>query len=123
MIQNQFPDFMQTINDPTLPNLQEINVAAYEAVLESDNMGAVAMHLAKNPEKVYSFAQMSPVQAIREVAKLEYMLDQGSQTGRKPPPPPPPATDIRGKADVTVDLSKLSTEEFIKRRNEEQMKR
>ncbi len=118
----QNPGFMQTINDPSLPNLQEINAAAYEAVLESDNLGAVAMHLAKNPEKVYSFAQMSPVQAIREVALLEAKLGNGAPQSPKPPPPPP-ATDIRGKSDVRADPRKMSTEQYIAWRNEQQMKR
>lgn len=120
--QAKYPDFMQTINDPSLPNLQEVNTAAYQAVLESDNMGAVAMHLAKNPEKVYSFASMSPVQAIREVAKLELMLGQG-RPQQQPPPPPPPATDIRGKSDVSVDPAKKSTAEYIAWRNEQLRKR
>ena len=121
--QAKYPDFMQTINDPSLPNLQEINRAAYDAVLESDNMGAVAMHLAKNPEKVYSFASMTPVQAIREVAKLEYMLGQGKPQNPNTPPPPPPATDIRGTSDVSVNPTKMSTEEYIAWRNEQMKKR
>ena len=120
--QAKYPDFMQTINDPSLPNLQEINRAAYDAVLESDNMGAVAMHLAKNPEKVYSLASMSPVQAIREVAKLELMLGQGKPQNPTPPPPPP-ATDIRGKSDVSVNPAKMTTEDYIAWRNQKQMKR
>lgn len=120
--QAKYPDFMQTINDPSLPNLQEINRAAYDAVLDSDNMGAVAMHLAKNPEKVYSFASMSPVQAIREVAKLEMMLDQGKPQNPRPTPPPP-ATDIRGTSDVSVNPKTMDTATYIKWRNEQLMKR
>ena len=98
-------------------------MAAYDAVLESDNMGAVAMHLAKNPEKVYSFASMTPVQAIREVAKLEVMLAQGRPQNPNNRPPPPPATDIRGTSDVSVNPSKMTTEQYIKWRNEQIMKR
>ena len=118
----KYPGFMQTINDPAIPNLQEVNRAAYDAVLESDNMGAVAMHLAKNPEKIYAFASMTPVQAIREVAKLEIMLGQG-RPQNPTPPPPPPATDIRGTSDVSVNPKKLDTAQYIKWRNEQLAKR
>jgi hypothetical protein len=108
------PDFLMKINDPSLPSLQNINPAAFQAVVESDQFGEVAYYLANNPAELYNFGNLTPLQAVKEIAKLEIRL------GSKPPSktiPISPPSEVGGTASTTIDEDKLSTAEWIAMRN------
>lgn len=63
----RYPDFQQVVSNPALP----ITEAMAEFIAESDQGADVAYFLGKNPMKAAAIAQMSPVKAARELAKLE----------------------------------------------------
>ena len=93
----KYPDFQERITDPSIPKLSQINLTAYEAVLESDNMADVAMYLCQNPAEIYAFSQMTPIQAVKAVARMEAKVTS-TPTVAKPPPAPP--SDIGGKSEA-----------------------
>ena len=116
----KYPDFMQKVMDPNLPKLADVNQAAFEAVIESDVAADVAYYLANNPQEVYSFASLTPVQAIRKVAQIEGKLNSRPQTKSVPPKPP---TRVAGNSEAVQDPSKMSTEEFMAWRNRQTSQR
>lgn len=108
--QEQYPDFMVKVNDPSLPSLAQINPAAYDALIESDQLGEVSYYLANNPSKVYEFSSMSPVQAVKEIARLE---DKLSAKAKSVTQAPEPATSVKGKTEAVKDPQKMTTEEWM----------
>lgn len=65
-----YTDFHAVVSNPNLP----INDAMAEFIADSEQGGEIAYHLGKNPQKAAQIAQMSPVKAARELAKLESEL-------------------------------------------------
>lgn len=110
----KYPDFMAKVMDPSLPPLRQINPAAYEAVVQSDVGIDVAYYLANNPQDVYAFQGLSPVQVGKRMAELEAMVRPAKPS--KPPPPRPPST-VGGVSEATPDPSKMSTQEWMEWRN------
>jgi hypothetical protein len=94
----KYPDFDEKVNNPQVPSLAQMNQAAFEALIESEQTADLSYYLANNPSEVYRFQGMSPVKAIKEIAKLESKLQAKPATTTKAPPPP---TDISGKAEAT----------------------
>lgn len=112
--QAKYPDFMDKVNDPSLPSLAQINQTAYQALTESDQMADVAYYLASNPSEVYKFQSLSPLQAVKEIARLEMKLGQKPKQQSKAPPPAQP---VSGKSDASTGLdADISTEEWMARR-------
>lgn len=118
--QEKYPDFVAKVTDPNLPPLREVNPVAYQAVMESDTGVDVAYYLASNPQAVYEFASMNPVQAIRKVAQIEASL--AAKPMPSPVAPAPPTT-LSGKADAVKDPSKMTTDEWMEWRNQQVHKR
>lgn len=118
--QEKYPDFIAKVTDPNLPPLREISPAAYQAVMESDTGTDVAYYLASNPQEVYEFASMNPVQAIRKVAQIEATLAAKPVPGAVPPAPP---TTLSGKNDAVQDPHKMTTAEWMEWRNKQVHKR
>lgn len=79
----RYPDFQDVVSNPNLP----INEAMAEFIAESDHGAEVAYHLGKNPMKAAQIAQMSPVKAARELARIE------SELASKPKATPSKAPD------------------------------
>lgn len=115
--QEKYPDFIVKVNDPNLPPLRELNQAAYQAIMESESGVDVAYYLANNPQEVYAFASMSPVQAIRKVAQLEARLTAKPAAPRNVPPAPP--SKAKGAAEAVKDPSRMSTAEWMEWRNKQ----
>lgn len=111
----KYPDFAAKINDPSLPNLGEVNPAAFQAVMGSPVGVDVAYYLAEHPSEVYSLASMDPVSAVREIVRLEQMV-----TAKAPPAThvaPKPPTRVKGNSEAVKDPSKMSTTEWMEWRN------
>lgn len=91
----RYADFDEVVNNPSL----RINEAMAEFISESDVGGELAYHLGKNPLKASSIAQMSPVKAARELARME------TELANKPKPKasnaPEPITPVGGRGKVT----------------------
>jgi len=112
---HKYPDFLVKIQDPQLPNLAEISPAAFEAVSTSEHFGDVSYYLAQNPAEVYKLRDMSPLAAVRAIAKLEAKFEAKTQTNPNTPPPPP--SRVKGKGGAEKDPSKMSIDEFMAWRN------
>lgn len=112
--QEKYPDFISKVNDPSLPPLREINPAAFEAVKSSDAAIDVAYYLASNPQEVYAFASLSPVQAVRRVAQIEATLNNKPVTSKAPPKPP---SKLSGNSEAVKNPGKMTTEEWMAWRN------
>jgi hypothetical protein len=81
---DRYPDFHAVVSNPALP----INEAMTEFIADSEHGGEIAYHLGKNPGKAAQIAQMSPVKAARELAKLESELaNKPKATPSKAPEP------------------------------------
>ena len=116
----KYPDFQQKVFDPSLPPLRQINPSAYQAVLESDKAADVAYYLASNPQEVYQFASMNPVQAIRAVALLESRIGKKLAAHKAPQAPP---SRVQGNSESMKNPSDMTTEEFMRWREASTAKR
>ena len=100
----KYPDFVEAINSPGLPQFSQVNPYAYEAIVNSEMM---AMHLARSPDEAHKLAGMSPIDAVKQVARLEAMLSRPQPN----PKPQPPAT-VAGRNDVGADPANMTPEEY-----------
>ncbi len=112
----RYPDFVAKIQNPELPNLAELNPAAFEAVVSSDKFAEVAYYLANNPTDLYALESLNPLAAVRKIVQLETKLSTSAQSPTTPPPPPP-----KGKVGGTGKSNKapkdMSINEFMDWRN------
>lgn len=113
--QEKYPDFMDTISNPDFR--QSASVA--DAIKSSEIGGDVAYFLAKNLDVANSLNAMSPIQAAREIGKIEAKL----MSAPKPTPPPvisqapePISTVVPGDSGVTVELKDLPMDDYFKAR-------
>lgn len=112
------PDFnskMQGANVPIAPALEA-------AIMRSEIGPMIAYHLASNQEEAVRLSQLPPHEAMIAFGKLEARLEaQGGpakpkvKTTSAPPPPRP----VKGTATASVDMSKLSIEEWMAERNKQ----
>lgn len=110
----KYPDFQQKVFDPSLPPLIGVNRDAYQAVIESDSAVDIAYYLANNPQEVYAFASMSPVQAIKKVAQIEAQLASKPIKSHSLPKPP---SKVSGNSESVKDPEKMSVDDWLKWRN------
>ena len=113
--------FNEKIGNPDLPQLPVVAPIAFEEIMESPKMAEIMLHLAGNPEKAYSLVDMSPTQAIKEIGRMEVMLS--SKPVATAAPKHKPVTNVKGSSTSGRDLSKMSTAEYIKFRQEQLYKR
>ena len=90
-----------------------------DVVLESDMSAKIVAHLQKNPDEIDRIAKLSPARQAMEVGKLEEKL--ASMTAKKSGAPSP--IKPLGSSPSQAPLEKLSTEDYIKRRNAESKNR
>lgn len=93
----RYPDFQAVVSNPSLP----VNEAMAEFIAESDQGAEVAYFLGKNPGKAYEIAQLSPVRAARELAKIEADLAARPQARVSRAPEPITPVGSRGKASTS----------------------
>ncbi len=119
--QEKYPDFVEKVMDPSLPSLQEVNPAAFEAVLSSDKMADVAYYLANNPQEVFDLAGVPPVEAVKRIAYIEAKFSGkgGAAPAAAQQTAPPPKT-VSGSAQPATDLDKVSDiDEWMRKRWEQ----
>jgi hypothetical protein len=97
-VSERLPDIEQAINDPTLPMSQHMA----EFVMSSEVGPEVAYHLAKNRAKAQSLAQMGPIQAARELMRIESEIR--AKPHARPSNAPEPITPVgnRGRATASA---------------------
>lgn len=94
---------------------------AFDTAIQSDSAIDIVYYLANNPAEVYAFADMTPAQAIKRVAQLEAKLEKTPLASARIPPKPP--STVRGTSNAVDNPQKLSTEEWIERRNRQLRKK
>jgi hypothetical protein len=99
-----------------------VEVAAHirESILDSDRGPELAYHLAKHPQESQRLSAMPPLQAARELGRLEASFDTPAADVDVPPPvarpvtnaPPPTRPAASGKTAPTTDPRRMSVEEI-----------
>lgn len=112
------PDF-----DEAFANVAEITFAqsTLDAVAGHEKGAEIAYLLGKDPVKAYQIASLPPMQqlmAIGEIAAKSSLTKPKTVTSA-----PPPVKPIQGGSSASPDISKMSTAEYIKYRNEQQLKK
>lgn len=118
----KYPDFVDKVFDPSLPSLREMNPVAFDAVLQSDSGEDVAYYLANNPQELYRFASMNPMQTVREITMMEMKL-KAAPPQQVRTPPKPPSTVSQGASEAVSDPNQMSMDDWMKWRNGQLQKR
>lgn len=93
----------------------KVSQAVGQLLLESEKSAVIEYHLAKNPALLDRINAMSPLSAAKEIGRLEDRLSlPNPKTATKATPP---INSPRGGAAPTVDLSKMSMDEYVAHRN------
>lgn len=89
----RYADFDAVVNSPSLP----INEAMFEFITESEHGPDVAYYLGKNPLTAKRIADLSPVKAARELARIEAELASKPKATPSKAPEPISPVGTRGK--------------------------
>lgn len=115
----KFADYDMAIA-PYIPAILN-NLALSQYVQHSEMGPQMAYHLAKNPGLLNELTQLHPVNAVRELTKLEAKLTA-------PPPPksvtkaPDPIKPVGQSEKAPFSYEKAAMDDFVRRRNEEERK-
>lgn len=107
-------DYEDKVKDPSLP----ISQSMAEAIAESDIGPKLAYHLAEHRDLAAKIAAMSPIQAAREIGKIEARLSAPPPKPVTKAPPPPPKLDAADHV-VDVDPSSMTDAQFKKWREKQ----
>lgn len=107
---DKYPDFHEVAGDPSL----KINEAMVEFISESDVGPDVAYYLGKHPSKAAAIADMSPIKAARELAKIE--AEVSAKPTVKTSNAPAPITPIGNRGAASLKLESMSFAEYKKTR-------
>lgn len=111
--QVKYPDFMDAIANPEFRQSDTVAMA----IKSSDMGGDLAYFLANNIEETNRLNAMTPMQAAREIGRIEAKI---LNTPKPTPPPvisqaPEPISTIAAAASAaTKELKDLSTEEYMR---------
>lgn len=86
--------------------------AMQQAIFESEVGAEVAYYLGTHEEEALRIAQLSPLRAIKEIAKLEVRLTPGTPQPRRVSTAPLPITPLKGGAPVLADPTKMTAQEY-----------
>jgi len=105
------PDFDKVVKAAQLP----VSAVVGQLLLESEKSAVIEYHLAKNPETLHRLNSLSPLSAAKEIARLEDRLSLPNP--KTATSAAPPLRSPKGGAAPTVDLSKMSMDEYVAYRN------
>lgn len=117
----KYPDFNEVVMRAPKDGGPTITENMLEAMTDCENVVDIAYHLAQNIEESQRIAAMTPIQAAREIGKLDAKLSGGGgktlpqKTKTKKITPQKPIT---GKTVPDSSLSDMSTDDFMKSRNQ-----
>lgn len=127
--QEQFDTLVSDVESGTEPALPPYILKSIAE--DAEDPHALTYHLAMNRDEYRRLAELPANQAVKEVLKLEFKLQQAKAAPAQepkprqtsaPPPPEPVATRSAAKGfDVTDET--LSADEWAKKRNEQVFKR
>ena len=110
---------VEVAKDPDFLKKAYIPVALEDLVADSDQFAEIALYFGQNPQYAQSLVYMSPLQAAREIGKLESQLENKKPPQRTVTKAPEPTKTVAGTETVDVKLESLPTDEYIKRREKE----
>lgn len=112
-------DYMQVTRDPQFP----LNQAMHETMMELDNGPQVMYHLAKHQDIASRIYRMSDRQIAAEIGRLSERLQKPPAPSVSKAPEPPPKLQAKSPSQAinpaSADSDKLSTREWLKRRNKQ----
>lgn len=122
----QFKATVQDYDDVVTPSTP-VSEGMADALLDSDEAGALMYYLGNNPDVAAKLYHLSPAKAGREIQKIEdRLVAERKKAAEKPvskAPPPTPKIEGAGdgstkaKPDSPESDSELSDEEWTRRRN------
>lgn len=80
----EMPDYDKVVTAARL----EVEPAVADAIMESEHTARIEYHLAKNPQTLARLNNMSPLQAAREIGRLEAQLSRTAEGKRTQAPSP-----------------------------------
>lgn len=108
------PDYRDVVYGEAFMSVP-LTTETVELIAESPDGPAIALHLAKNLELASQLASLSPVQAAKEIGRIEARL---AKEAEKPKPltnaPPPPPSIEAVEPAVEKDPAKMTDAEFAK---------
>src|SRR5690348_5597058 len=112
-VRDRIPDF-----DQTLLEARDLHIRAdlQELIRESPKGPLLAYYLARNLDRLDDLNRMPPVQAAREIGRLETRI-RGPQPNVVTKAPPPVSAPKGGTASPARDPSRMSMEDFVKWRD------
>jgi hypothetical protein len=124
---NTVEDYHEVVTDST-----PVSEGMADAIMDSDEAGALMYYLGNNPDEARKLYQMTPAKAGREIQKLEdRLVAERAKAAAKPvsqAPPPAPKIDAadpspRVKSTADPDSDKLSDREWFALAEKERLKR
>lgn len=106
----KYDDFEEVVTNPKMT----ITVPMRDALGESELGGEIAYYLGTNLKEAATIAQMSPVQQVKAIDKLEQKLKGTPKNVSNAPAPMEPVG--KGRAKSEPDLSKMSVSEYAEYR-------
>lgn len=108
----KYADFEAVAFNPTVP----LTSAMTETIIDADNSADIAYHLGTNPQEAARISNLSPMQQVMEIAKLDVTMASKQTKITKAPPPSEPVSS--GDAGAVIDPDRLPIEEWRRLRNE-----
>jgi hypothetical protein len=107
---------------------EQSNIAFQLAVVEADNGPEVLYHLAKNPEEMAKFEGLSPVKVQMMVGRISHALSPSTSdtsaaktpTSKTPAPTTPVKRSTTAASATDMRDPKMSTDDWIRKRNEQE---
>ena len=108
-----YSDFEEVVKDPSLP----ITPVLRDALAESTIPAEVAYYLGKNRGETIKLSRMTPIQAGREIMRIESKIAAEKGINPNPgtpklPSAPPPIKPVGQSNTVSTPLDKMSQKEF-----------
>jgi hypothetical protein len=107
---DKYPDFHEVMGNPSL----KFNDAMVEFVADSDYGPDVAYHLGKRPSEAARIAEMSPIKAARELARIE--AEVSAKPTVKTSSAPAPITPVGTRGSAQQSLANMDFAEYKKTR-------
>lgn len=108
-------DYYDVVYSPTTP----ISQTMAEVIAESEHGAALAYHLGKNPQIARALYSLPPIQAARELGRLEAKLAEPKPKPVVTKAPPPPPKIEASEPEAERDPDKMSVDEWLKWRNKQ----
>lgn len=108
-----YDDFEEVALSPEVP----ISEPVYAAILRSPKGADVAYYLGKNPEKAAQIAGLDPIAAAVRIGEIGATVTR--PTAKKTTSAPAPIEPVGGRTGATKDPSKMTTDEWMRWRNEQ----